>query len=544
MRLEWLVWLVLSVSIPALGDTSAVLTTGTGSGFPVVMSETLFRVYSSLGAFSAAERVQAIERRLAQLVRDPLFEPDSLHVVESELTTDVAYRDRIILSVTSADAAFLGRPRAEVAQEYARKVGSAIAATRTRSNLKNILIGIALVLLILAVVVVLVYYANRLFRALMAWIARQKGIRFKGIRLRTYELLTPEREVAVLVYLAKVLRIVVYVLIGYLALPLLFSVMPWTRGIAARLFQYILSPLRSLGRGFVSYLPDLLAIIVIYVIVHYVIRFLKFIAKEIERGALAVPGFYADWAQPTFSIVRVVLYVILLIAIFPHLPGSNSKVFQGISVFLGLLISLGSSSSIANAMAGLVITYMRPFKVGDRVKIGDVVGDVVERTLLVTRVRTIKNEFVSIANSTVLSSHTTNFTPPEGVSGLILHTTVTIGYDAPWRKVHQLLIDAALSTNGILADPAPFVLQTSLDDFYVSYEINAYTRDAQRMAVIYSELHQNIQDKFNEAGVEIMSPHYQQLRDGNEVAIPPEYRPPDYTPGSFRVNNDSNPKPK
>lgn len=202
---------------------------------------------------------------------------------------------------------------------------------------------------------------------------------------------------------------------------------------------------------------------------------------------------------------------------------------------MGVLFTFGSAGALGNVVAGLVLTYMRAFKIGDRVTIGEVTGDVIEKTLLVTRVRTIQNEMISVPNSTVMNNHTVNFSSDAAVNGLILHTTVTIGYDAPWRQVHQLLIDAALATDLIEQEPAPYVLQTSLDDYYVSYRINAYTKAPNKQARIYSQLHQNIQDKFNEAGVEIMSPHYKALRDGNATTIPAEHLPKDYEAPAFQV---------
>jgi small-conductance mechanosensitive channel len=209
--------------------------------------------------------------------------------------------------------------------------------------------------------------------------------------------------------------------------------------------------------------------------------------------------------------------------------------FRGVSVFIGILFSLGSSTAIANMVAGLVITYMRPFKIGDRIKIGDVTGDVVEKTLLVTRIRTIKNEIITIPNASVLSGNTTNYTSEANEKGLIIHTTVTIGYDVPWKDMYQSLIEAALRTDMLLKEPNPFVLQTSLEDFYVTYQINAYTKEASKQALIYSNLHQNIQDVCNEKGIEILSPHYRAARDGNMTTIPPDYLSKDYKAPNFNV---------
>jgi len=282
-------------------------------------------------------------------------------------------------------------------------------------------------------------------------------------------------------------------------------------------------------------MPNLFFIIVLIFVFNYIIKFVKFIFLEIDKGNLELPGFHKEWAIPTFKIARFLILVLATIIIFPYLPGSDSPFFQGISVFLGILFSLGSSSAVGNIVSGVVITYMRPFKIGDRVKIADTTGDIVEKTLLVTRIRTIKNVDITIPNAMVLGSHIINFSSSANDKGLILHTTVTIGYDVPWNKVHGLLISAANETEYILKDPKPFVLQTSLDDFYVSYELNAYTNEPGKMAGIYSQLHSKIQDKFNEAGVEIMSPHYGAMRDGNQTTIPENYLPKTYEPPAFKI---------
>ena len=249
----------------------------------------------------------------------------------------------------------------------------------------------------------------------------------------------------------------------------------------------------------------------------------RYVAQEIENGNLKINNFFPEWAMPTFNIVRFLLYVFMVAMIYNYLPGSDSGVFQGISVFVGLIISLGSSTLIANLMAGLVITFMRPFRVGDRIKLNDTVGDIIEKTPLVTRVKTPKNEIVTVPNSFVMSSLTTNYSSSAQEYGLIIHSDVTFGYEVPWQQVHQLLIQAALATPHIEAEPRPFVLQTKLDDWYVVYQINAYTRNPEKMALIYSELHQNIQDLFNEAGIEIMSPHFMGVRQTDEVFMPEEY---------------------
>jgi small-conductance mechanosensitive channel len=256
-------------------------------------------------------------------------------------------------------------------------------------------------------------------------------------------------------------------------------------------------------------IPGLLFIAVLVAVTYYAIKLTRFLFSEIESGRLAVSGFYPDWSRPTFNIVRVLAIACAVIVAFPYIPGSNSLAFQGVSVFLGLLISLGSTSAVSNLVAGILLTYMRAFKVGDIVTIGDSTGVVTAVSMFVTHVRTFRNEEISIPNAMVLSTHVTNFSNAAGDKGLILHTSVTIGYDTPWRQVEALLLMAAQRTPGLLQEPAPFVLQTALDDFYISYELNVATGDPRRMRWAYSELHANIQDAFNEYDVQIMSPHYE-----------------------------------
>jgi small-conductance mechanosensitive channel len=290
-------------------------------------------------------------------------------------------------------------------------------------------------------------------------------------------------------------------------------------------------------RAFVGYLPNFFFVVVITAVFYVVIRLVGLFFRQIALGRLVFQNFPAEWADPTNKIVRVLLIAFGLVVAFPYLPASNSPAFAGVSVFIGVLFSLASSSALSNMIAGTVLTYTGAFRVGERVKVGDAFGDIIETSLLVTRVRTIKNENITIPNGLVLGSAVTNYSRSASTLGLILHTSVTIGYDAPWRKIHDLLIAAARDTPGILDEPRPFVWQTALNDFYVTYEINAYTNTPRDMIEIYAALHARIQDTFYAAGVEIMSPHFTAIRDGNTIAIPEGSRPPGYRAPSFRVEN-------
>lgn len=508
-------------------------------GFAVApFGDTLFFVYTRIGSFSAKDRATAIESKIEKLYDNYEFSPDSLFVNTAENSSEIVYQDITLMSINELEALWHNKTAQDLAIEYQKIIQEAIHAERKENSIINIALRIGAIILILVGIYVVIVLINKLFRKLNQKVTTLKESVLKGIRFRGYQFLDSDRELQVALFLINIIRLLFIALALYIALPLLFSVFPWTRGIAETLIGWVTTPLKSVLGSFISYLPNVFTIAVIATITHYFVRFLKFIAGEIENGVLTLPGFYPDWAKPTLNIVKFLVYAFSFIIIFPYLPGSDSPIFQGVSVFVGILFSLGSSSAISNAVAGLVITYMRPFKVGDRIKIGEVTGDVIEKSLLVTRIRTIKNEDITLPNASILSGHTINYTTTAKELGLILHTGVTIGYDVPWKQVHELLIQAALTTDGIMKDDKhkPFVLQTSLDDFYVAYQINAYTDQSHRMAAIYSGLHQNIQDKFNEAGVEILSPHYRAARDGNMTTIPTNYLPKDYQAPSFNIS--------
>ncbi len=512
-------------------------------GVPVIVfRDTLFYIYSKLGPFSPTDRAESIRAKLEKLADTRQFSEEKLIVFPGEESYDIMHGEIIIVSITDRDAFWLDKPRQKVADDYVSIIKESVQKHYKSTSLSRKLMRTGLILLVILVLILAIIYLNKGFSRLVLWLAKKSDKYLKGIKIRNYEFLSAERELQVVKWLLDVLKWALILFLVSISLPLIFSIIPATEGVTKRLIGYIVTPLKNMFFGFIGYIPEIITIIVIIVVARYVVRFLYFLSREIETGKLQFPGFYPDWAMPTYNLLRVFIYAFAFIVIFPYLPGSSSPAFQGVSVFLGLLISLGSSSAISNIIAGLVITYMRAFKIGDRIRIGETTGDVLEKTMLVTRVRTIKNEDIAIPNSAILSGHTINYSSSAKNLGLILNSTVTIGYDVPWKQVHELLINAALKSELIKKEPKPFVLQTSLDDFYVSYQINAYTENPEKMAVIYSELHANIQDAFNEAGVEIMSPHYRAERDGNQMAIPARYLPKDYEAPSFRVKNSPNEK--
>ncbi len=492
-------------------------------GIPVILNlDTLFFFYGNLGPFTAEERARAVEKRLRLLRTIDAFDPGNLSAVASGVNYDIRYEQFTVLTVTIADSRGRGLSVEQTAEEHVQIIKLSLSNDSRQRGVLAIVKIVGSILLVILVVWGLIWLINKGFRKIFV-IAEAKSDYFeKKFKLNKYKLITVDRQKSIIMGTVKLGKILVIFLVLYLALPVMFSVLPFAGDLTEKLIGYVTYPLKTGALAMLAYIPSLVTIIVVVYVMRLFVNVMRSLSREVAMGKIELKGFYPDWAMPTFNLIQFVVYMFTFVLIFPLLPGSGSDVFAGVSVFLGLLISLGSQSAISNIISGLVITYMRAFNIGDRVKIGNTVGDVVERSMLVTKVRTVKNEDVTIPNSNIMTSHTINYTSAQQDTGLILHTTVTIGYDVPWREVRALLIDAALKTVKIKAEPAPFVLQTSLDDFYVSYQLNAYTMHSASAAAIYSDLHSNIQDTFATANVEIMSPHYRVNRQTMESTIPSE----------------------
>jgi small-conductance mechanosensitive channel len=492
-------------------------------GVPVIVDDdTLFYFYAKRGGHTPQQRAENVANDITALGKRFNLKPDSLYIESSDIVTDVMYDNKVIVSFTDQDGLWEGCTRDQLAAEKRLVILEKLKVMKEEHGFLQLCKRVAYFVLVLVGQFLLFWGTNWLFRRVKVRIVKLRNTRLKPFSIQDYELLDTHKQVKLLIFLASLVRYAFMLLQLLLSVPLLFSIFPQTKNLAFQLFSYIWNPVKSILVGIVSYIPNLFTIFVICLAIRYLVRLFRYLAGEVQSERLKLRGFYPDWAIPTYHIIRFLLYAFMIAMIYPYLPGSNSGVFQGISVFVGLIVSLGSSTVIGNIIAGLVITYMRPFKIGDRIKLNDTTGNVIEKTPLVTRIRTPKNEVVTIPNSFVMSSHTVNFSQSAREYGLIIHSEVSIGYDVPWRKVNKLLIEAALNTPGVVDDPRPFILSTSLNDWYPVYQVNAYIKDADKLAQIYSDLHQSIQDRFNEEGIEIMSPHYMAVRDGNASTLPPK----------------------
>ncbi len=488
----------------------------------IVGGKQLFSIEASLGPITAAERAKNIVDTLKRLESDQQLRVGLLEAVDKGAYTDISCGDIRVMSVTEGDANMNGVSRQALSKKYAEHIKKFLIESKMTSHAPSALTsslkhaGIATAVLF-GILLVLAIIGKNIRKLLESW----KGKYIKTIKIQNVELLAEDTIYSVVFGSIKLVRTVIQLTVLFTYAVTVLSFFPQTEQIAFTLKDQVIYAIFQLaGPAILGYLPNLFFMLLIVVVTRYVIKFIKFVANELERGTLKLPGFEKEWVAPTANIVRFLVLVFAAMLIFPYLPGSGSPAFQQITIFLGVLLSLGSTGAVAHIIAGIFLTYTGAFRMNDRVQIADTIGDVVGRSLLATRVRTIKHEYITVPNGLVLGSHIVNYSASRSDPGLILHSTVTLGYDLDWRVAHELLINAAKETKHIVSEPAPFVLQTSLNDHHVAYQINAYTDAPSSMALVYSELHRNILDRFRDAGVEILSPEYRAIRDGNKLAIP------------------------
>lgn len=476
------------------------------------------------GAQKPAALAARASRLLRELADDPGVDPQQLVVVEEPPYWMVAQRqaDGSLmprLAVDSRAARSFQLSQQALAERYRDQLQAAIRQYRIRHRPEAWLRGTVLALLVLVVYVVWLVWQGRLHRKLRQRLRRH----CPGLRFGQMELLEPEQLRPLLGLALTAAHWSLLVLISYLLIPLLLGFFPPTQVLAAGLRGQILAVLQAIGAGLVGLLPDLLRITLILAITTLLVRASNAWFQALDRGEVRLPGFYPEWGRPTGRIAAVLIVMAGLVVAYPYIPGAGSRAFQGAGLFVGVLAALGSSAVATNVISGVMLIYTRGFQEGDRVEINGVLGVVQDRALLVTRIRTPRNELVSIPNATVISASIVNYSLERREHGepVAVATTVTIGYDVPWRQVHALLLAAAGSVEALCRTPEAFVLQTSLNDFHISYELNAYVQDVSRYRETLSQLLGAIQDQFAAAGVEILSPAYEANRDGNPSTVPP-----------------------
>lgn len=507
--------------------------------FVTLQGHKVFKIYAPIGNFSTKMRSKIVSEKIQHFASDPSFDLNLITVKDrKDYSTVVANKETIVL-VTNEDAKISGESRIMLAYENAYKIQQAIQIYRHENNLKFVVFNIGYMIVATLLLFLLVRAVNFFISKLIVKIVLKKQYA-ESRHSRMLNILPFESIYKIVISAVSFLRLIMKVIFAYFYLIFTMGLFSWGREFSDTLRENLVSALQNIGSALISYIPSLLFILLATLLAKFFLDVTKQIFISIENEKIKITGFYKEWARPTLRIVQFFICTLLLAIVFPYLPGADTNAFKGVSVFVGALITFGSSSSIASVVSGIIITYTRAFNVGDMLSISGNFGEVIEKNLLVTRIRTPKKEVISIPNSIVLSNHVVNYSQAKE-PGILVYTKITIGYSTPWKIVEDLLISAALNTDFIKSDPAPFVLQSKLDNYYVAYEINAYTDRPDIMPLIYSALHRNIQDKFNEAKVEIMSPAYGAIRDGNSIEIPKEYIDSGYLAPKFNLHLDNKP---
>jgi small-conductance mechanosensitive channel len=518
-------------SQPAAGREAAMQTS------PVRIDGAVLFAVRGIAAYPAQERAAAIAGRIIALADDRVVKTNDLVTVESGQSTDIMAGDRLIMSIFDVDAELDKVPRQVLARTYVKKIQATLEGYRRDRSSRNILMASVTALGASLGLVALILMIKWGFRRIIELVEERFTARIRELQAKSHDIVRTEWIWAILRGVLSTARGIIVLLIVFLYIDLVLSLFPWTRTYAVPLLDLLLTPLRGIGIAVLEYLPKLVFLIILFFVARYAINLLKAFFLGIERGNITFRGFEPEWAIPLYKIARLAVIAFMVVVAYPYIPGSESPAFKGVSLFLGIVFSLGSSSSISNIIAGYMVIFRRAYKVGDRVKIGAQTGDVIEIRLQVTHLRTIKNEEIIVPNSLIINTEVVNYSSLARKGGLILHTSVTIGYDTPWRQVHAMLLLAAERTPGLFREPRPFVLQTALNDFYVGYELNVYTDRPLEMVKIYSDLHQNIQDAFNEFGVQIMSPHY--LGDPARAKVVPKEQ---WAPAPARPEQQTGPE--
>ena len=482
-------------------------------GVPLVIEgDTLLYIYASLGGEDATHRVESVARKVTQIGKSLKLTTDSMHIFESEYTADVMCGEVVLIRVSDLDGLWNGMSRHELAEQQMRILSVEIEKLHADYGLKAKLTGLGWAVFLIVVQLLLFLLTARFVRYLRRLVI--DGLNVKPLVVKGYELMNVHQEKRILLLLTRVLQIFLVVVQLFISLPLLFSIFPETEKFTWNMINYVWSPLRDMVISFVRYFPNIVKIIVIVYVVRWVLKGLHHLSDEISVGHLKIDRFYQDWAEPTYHIIRIFIIAFTVVVIWPLLPGSESGVFKGVSIFVAALFSLGSTTTIGNLISGIIITYMRPFLVGDYVRIGEQEGEVVEKNAFITRLKDIKGNVVTVPNNSILSQQTINFTAAvRDGKGSVVHSVFTFTYHVPRETVEAYLLEGAARTELIEKSPKPFVLYTALEDFYTRYEINGYTKATDKLFMVYSELHKNIVDVFHEHNLDPTSSHFIKVQE-------------------------------
>ncbi|NWG28368.1 MAG: mechanosensitive ion channel [Ignavibacteriaceae bacterium] len=462
-----------------------------------------------ISSFTAADRARIVAERIISLAETKSFIPDSIQIIDEGDRNVISGNGIVIVRLFDFDAEIEEVSRQILSEIVKQKIIKAIKSYRFERS-SDLLIKRIIYASIATVLLILILFLFRLLsRRFDIFLEAKVRSRIEMLESQSHRIIQAKQLWTALRGFTRTIKVTLTILLLVFYVQFVLEIFPVTKPIAAEVFSLLIKPLGVMGEAILSELPNIAFLVILIFVVRYFIKLIKLFFTGISQETIVIANFDSDWAWPTFKIVKFVIIVFAIVIAYPYIPGSDSDAFKGISVLLGIMFSIGSSSFISNIVAGYSLTYRRAFKLGDWIKIENNFGEVIDIKPFVTRIRSLKNEEIIIPNSNLINSQVINFSSLSKKNGIILHTTVGIGYETPWRLVEEMLKTAADRTEGLLKDLPPFVLQKSLGDFAVLYEINAYCNNPSIMMKIYSSLHRNILDIFNENNVQIMTPAYE-----------------------------------
>ena len=476
---------------------------------PVIFNgDVLFNVIG-VSSYPAEERADKIASRIQEFADNNSLPTDSIKILELEDRIQIAVKENVLVGIVDLDAQAEGVELKILAGLIQNRIKQAIDRYRFKREPKTLLMNSVRAVITTIILFILLFILIRLFRRFNLFVQARLKSKIEGLESKSSKLIQANQLWQAIQGLVSLIKLVAIIIIIQIYLTYVLSLFPWTEPFADEVINFIVEPLRQFGLSALAFLPDLGFLIIITLVTRYLLKLTKLFFSGISQGTISLLNFEKEWALPTYRVVRILIIIFAVVIAYPYIPGSESEAFKGISVLVGLMISLGSSSVIGNLIAGYSLIYRRTFRIGDRVQIDNHIGTVVDMKMFVTRLRSLKNEEIVIPNSNIVGGTVINYSTLSKNRGLILHTIVGIGYETPWRQVEQMLLMAADRTVGLLKEPHPFVLQKNLGDFAVNYEINVYCDDPEKMMHYYTELHKNILDVFNEYNVQIMTPAYE-----------------------------------
>ncbi len=476
---------------------------------PVIFDgEVLFNVIG-ISSYPAKERAEKIAGRIQDFADNNSLPTDSIKILELEDRVQLAVKGNIIIGIVDLDAQAEGVDIKILAALIQNRIKQSIDNYRLKRETKTLLMNSVRAAVATVILFVLLFILIRLYRKFNLFIEARLKSKIEGLESKSSKLIQANQLWQAILGLMNLIKLAAVIILIQIYLTYVLSLYPWTEPFADDVIDFIVDPLRQFGLSVLAFLPDLGFLIIITIVTRYLLKLAKLFFSGIGQGTVSLLNFEKEWALPTYRVVRVLIIIFAIVIAYPYIPGSESDAFKGISVLVGLMISLGSSSVIGNLIAGYSLIYRRTFKIGDKVQIDNHIGTVVDMKMSVTRLRSLKNEEIVIPNSNIVGGTVINYSTLSKNKGLILHTIVGIGYETPWRQVEKMLLIAAERTEGLLKEPPPFVLQKNLGDFAVNYELNVYCDDPEKMMSYYTELHKNILDIFNEYNVQIMTPAYE-----------------------------------